>query len=138
MPDALNFYQFQFVDDLINNPIVAKSNPIGMLRPAQLSTPWGNGFSARFSTASMISSSVLAGNLRRSLRVDFFHSMRKGTALQPFLELGVRNGPFPAPFGNDGQIVHVFQQLFIIANVQNNGGFPPLFVRQKLNNATHV
>jgi len=169
MPHALNFYQLQFNDDLIDNAIVAETNALRVLRPAQFFHAGGKGFSARSSTVSTIRPSALAGNLRKSLgssiffvgkiaqcpmclsgrqtpragrtrspEADFFHSMRKGTAFQPFLELGVRNCLFPAPFRNDGQIVQVFQQLFIIANVQNNGGFPPVFIGQKLNCPAHV
>jgi hypothetical protein len=59
-------------------------------------------------------------------------------ALQPFLELGVRNGFFPAPFRNDSQIIQVFQQLFVIVNGQNHGGFPPFFIRQELNCRAHA
>ena len=57
--------------------------------------------------------------------------MRKDMAFQPFLELGMGNGFFPAPLGNGGQIVQVFQQLFIIVNVQNHSGLPPFFIGQK-------
>ena len=138
MPQPLNFHQLQFNDDFIDNAIGAETNALRVLRPAQFFHSGGKGFSARSSTVSTIRPSALAGNLRKSLRVDFFHSTRMGTAFQPFLELGVRNCLFPAPFRNDGQIVQVFQQLFIIANVQNNGGFPPVFIGQKLNCPAHV
>jgi hypothetical protein len=80
---------------------------------------------------------VPAGSFQISLRVDLFHSTRKGTAFQPLLELGVRNCRFPAPLRDDGQIVHILQQFFILRNVQNNGGFPPFFIGQKLNCRVH-
>ena len=58
-------------------------------------------------------------------------------AFQAFLELGVRDGFFPAPFRDDGQVVQVFQQFFVIVNVQNHGGLPPFLIGQKLNGRAH-
>lgn len=84
---------------------------------------------------------MTAGNLRKSLRVDFFHSMRKGAlaaAFQALFEFGVRNCFLRAPCCNDGQIVQIFDQLFVSIDAQNHGGLPPFFIGQKLNCRAHV
>jgi hypothetical protein len=39
MPHALNFYQFQFIHDFINNSIVAETNAEACCDPLNFSTP---------------------------------------------------------------------------------------------------
>lgn len=80
MPHALNFYQFQFIHDLINNPIVAET-----LRPAQFFHTMGKGVFRQIFNGLDIRPSVLAGNLRRSLRVDFSTQCEKARPFSPFL-----------------------------------------------------
>jgi hypothetical protein len=80
MPHALDFNQFRFRDDFINNPVIAQPDAISVFRAAQFFHAVRKWISARFSTASTIRSAVLTDSLRKSLRVDFFHSMRKTIA----------------------------------------------------------
>jgi hypothetical protein len=80
MPHALNFYQLQFNDDLIDNAIVAETNALRVLRPAQFFHAGGKGFSARSSTVSTIRPSALAGNLRKSLGSSIFFGGTPNTA----------------------------------------------------------
>jgi hypothetical protein len=111
---------------------------VSVFRAAQFFHAVREGIFRQVFTVSTIRSAVLAGSLRKSLRVDFFHSMRKAITLQPFFQFRVGDRFLVAPFGNHGQIVQVFQQLFVVFNRKNGGGLSPFFICQKLDGRAHV
>ena len=70
-------------------------------------------------------------------RVTVTVSMRRAIVFHLFLEFIVRDRFLSAPLGNDGQVVEIFEQLFIVSDREDDGSFLALFIGQILDRCAH-
>src|SRR5438128_1703788 len=94
--------------------------------PASFCEPCWNGSLASSPIAATIRGTSCGGRLRKSFLVELRHSISKeAIALQFAEKLRVRDGGFVAALGDDGQILQVLDQLFIVGNREHHRRFFP-------------